>query len=123
MAVKWHWIGNGLDEWLSIGKRVISVVFYCPSGITVAVKWHCIGNGLVEWLSIGKKVISVIFHCLSGITVEVKWLCIGNGLVEWFSIGRKVISVVITVGVALQWRSSGTQLAMDWLSGYPLVVM
>ena len=88
----------------------------------MAVKWHCIGNGLVEWLSIGRKIISVVFYCSSGITVAVKWHSIGNGLVEWLSIGSKVISVVFTVRVAFQWQSSGTALAMDWLSGYPLIV-
>ena len=65
MAVKWHWIGNGLAEWLSIGSKVISVVFNRPSGITVAVKWHSIDNGLEELLSIGSKVISVVFYCQS----------------------------------------------------------
>ena len=87
MAVKWQWISNGLDEWLSIGRKVILVVFYCLSGTTVAVKWNCICNGLVDWLSIGSKVLSLVFF----------------------------------VKVALQWRSSGTGLAMDWMSGYPVV--
>ena len=27
VALKWHSIGNGLVEWLSIGRKVISVVF------------------------------------------------------------------------------------------------
>ena len=80
MALNWQC--NRLVEWLSIGRKVISVVFHCLSSNTVEVKWHCIGNRLVEWLSIGRKVISVVFHCLSGITVEVKWHSIGNGLVE-----------------------------------------
>ena len=57
VAVKWHSIGNGLEELLSIDCKVIPVVFNRSSGITVAVKWHSIGNGLVEWLSIGSKVI------------------------------------------------------------------
>ena len=51
MSFKWLCIGNGLDEWLSIESKVISVVFYCLSGTTVEVEWQSSGIGLViDWL-------------------------------------------------------------------------
>ena len=60
LVVKWHQIGSQVEvKWLCIGRKVISVVFHCLSGITVEVKLHSIGNGLVELFSIGTKVVSV----------------------------------------------------------------
>ena len=59
VALQWKSIGPALAidffKLLSIGRNVISEVFYCPSCITVAVKWHSIGVGLVEWLPLVVK--------------------------------------------------------------------
>ena len=43
VAVKWHWIGNGLVEWVSIGKQVYLI------RIPLA-EWQYSGNGLaMDW--------------------------------------------------------------------------
>ena len=49
----------------------------------------------------------------------VQWHWIGYGLVGWLSIGNQLY---LSHNPLAEWLYSGTGVAMDWLSGYPLVI-
>ena len=114
LTVKWHWIGNRLVEWLSIGNQVTWVVVQWLSCSTLAVNWHWIENRLVEWLYIGIQVTWVVVQWLSCCTIAVKWHWIKTRLVKW--------KLLFNGWVVVHYHSSGTGLERDWLSGYPLVI-
>ena len=51
LALKWHWIGARLFEWLSNCNQINLVVVQWLSGSTLEeVKLHWIGTRLVDWL-------------------------------------------------------------------------
>ena len=56
LALKWHWIGARLFEWLSIGNQAIGLLVQWLFGSSFSFKWYWIGTRLVELLSIGNQV-------------------------------------------------------------------